>query len=61
MTLAKLAQAHPDVWRRIQARRDFMQDVLGIRLKPEILPFSNTAGIIQPFALDPNQAMVVAA
>jgi len=38
-----------------------MQDVLGIRLKPEVLPFSNMPALLQPFALNPNLAMVAAA
>ena len=57
----QLAADYPDLWQRVQARRAFMQDALGIRLKPEVLPFSNMAAIVQPFALNPNQAMVAAA
>ncbi|MFN8457986.1 MAG: hypothetical protein U0401_25600 [Anaerolineae bacterium] len=54
----QLAAAYPDMWQRIQARRAFMQEVLGIKLKPEVLPFSNTAAILQPFILNHNLAMV---
>ena len=43
----------PDVWDRIEARRAFMADVLGIRLKPEVLPLSNLAGAMPPFWLSP--------
>ena len=43
--------------RRIQARRAFMQDMLGIRLKPEVLPFSNIPGYLPPFLLSPGRAM----
>ena len=56
----QLASAYPELWQRTQTRRAFMQDVLGIHLKPEVLPFSNTAAILQPFALDPNLVMVAA-
>lgn len=59
-TRAQLAQAYPEVWQRIQARRAFMQEVLGIRLKPEVLPFSNMPAVLQPFALSPNRALVAA-
>jgi hypothetical protein len=38
---AAFAQGYPEAWGRIQARRAFMRDVLGIQLKPEVLPFSN--------------------
>jgi hypothetical protein len=60
-TRAQLAQAYPEVWQRIQARRAFMQEVLGIRLKPEVLPFSNMPALLQPFALSPNRALVAVA
>ena len=49
----------PEAWQRIQARRDFMQDQLGIHLKPEVLPFSNMAAYLSPYLLSPNKAMRV--
>lgn len=45
---------YPAVWERIAARRAFMADVLGIHLKPEVLPLSNLAGAMPPFWLDPD-------
>jgi hypothetical protein len=54
----ELATAYPELWQRIQARRVFMQDILGIQLKPEVLPFSNMATILQPFVLDPAMLLV---
>lgn len=45
----------PDVWGRITARRAFMADVLGIVLKPEVLPLSNLAGAMPPFWLSPDR------
>ena len=38
------AAAYPEAWARIQARRAFMGDVLGIDLHPDVLPLSNLAG-----------------
>ena len=49
----------PEAWSRIQARRAFMQDKLGIRLKPEVLPFSNLAAHLPPYLL--NRSMVMRA
>jgi hypothetical protein len=49
----------PEAWQRIQARRDFMQDNLGIQLKPEVLPFSNLAAYLPPYLLSPSKAMRV--
>ncbi len=56
---ARFAACYPAAWRRIQARRDYMRDVLGIVLKPEVLPFSNLAATLNPFLLRPEQAMTV--
>jgi hypothetical protein len=54
---AAFAQHYPEAWGRIQARRAFIQDVLGIQLKPEVLPFSNIPAYLPPFWLSPRQAM----
>ncbi len=51
------AQRYPEAWTRIQARRDYMQNVLGIRLKPEVLPFSNIPAYLPPYLLSPHRAM----
>lgn len=56
---AVLQAQHPEAWARIEARRRFMIEVLGIKLKPEILPFSNMAAWLPPFWLSPNMAMAM--
>ncbi|MER9926971.1 aminopeptidase P family N-terminal domain-containing protein [Mesorhizobium sp. M0048] len=56
----EIAARYPEAWRRIEARRAFMRDVLGIRLKPEVLPFSNIPAFLPPFWLSRNSAMAVA-
>ena len=53
-------QQYPDAWGRIQQRRAFMQNMLGIHLKPEVLPFSNIPAYLPPFWLSPQLAMRVA-
>jgi hypothetical protein len=55
-----LAAAYPGAWRRIQARRQFMNDALGIALHPDVLPFSNIPAYLTPFLLRPDRAMTVA-
>lgn len=47
----------PEAWGRIQARRNFMENTLGIKLKPEVLPFSNLSAYLTPFLLSPNLAL----
>jgi hypothetical protein len=47
----------PEAWGRIQARRQFMENSLGIQLKPEVLPFSNLSAHLTPYLLNPNLAL----
>jgi hypothetical protein len=49
----------PEAWSRIAARRAFMKNVLGIDLKPEVLPFSNIPAYLPPFLLSPKRVMTV--
>jgi hypothetical protein len=53
------AGAHPGAWSRIEARRAFMADHLGIELHPDVLPFSNLPAFLPPFLLRPDRAMTV--
>jgi hypothetical protein len=57
---AELAARYPKMWARIEARRDFMRDALGIDLNPDVLPFSNIPAYLAPFLLSPDRAMTVA-
>jgi len=56
----ELAASFPDAWARIQARRRFMGESLGIDLHPDVLPFSNLAAFLPPFLLRPDRAMTLA-
>jgi hypothetical protein len=59
-TRTELARRYPETWARIERRRAFMRDTLGIRLKPEVLPFSNIPAWLPPYWLSPGRAMRVA-
>lgn len=52
---AEMAEKFPELWQRVEARRAFMGDVLGIRLKPEVLPLSNLASAMPPYWLAPHR------
>ncbi|HET7235639.1 MAG TPA: aminopeptidase P family N-terminal domain-containing protein [Actinomycetota bacterium] len=54
---AAFAQRYPAAWERIQARRRFMAEALGIELHPDVLPFSNIPAWLPPFLLGPGRAM----
>jgi hypothetical protein len=51
---------YPEAWERIQVRRAFMTEELGLRIAPEVLPFSNIPAYLPPFILSPNRAMRMA-
>jgi hypothetical protein len=51
------AARYPEAWSRITRRRAFMTDILGIRLKPEVLPFSNIPAYLPPFLLSPRRVL----
>jgi hypothetical protein len=53
------AARYPEAWGRIEARRAFMADQIGIRLRPEVLPFSNIPAFLPPFWLARDSAMTV--
>jgi hypothetical protein len=55
----ELAGRFPDVWRRIQARRAFMDSELGIRLAPEVLPLSDIPAYLPPFLLRPDHVLTL--
>ena len=56
----RFAAGYPEAWARIEARRAFMADRLGIELHPDVLPFSNLPAYLPPFLLAPDRAMTVA-
>ena len=57
---SQLKEFAPDCYGRCQKRRTFMSDVLGIGLPEEVLPLSNTCGIVPPFFLRPNSILALA-
>jgi hypothetical protein len=58
---AELARKHPASWARIEQRRRFMAESLGLRLRPEVLPFSNWPAVLTPYLLEPGLALRMAA
>jgi hypothetical protein len=54
-----LAEQYPQCWQRMQARRRFMRETLGILLDESVLPTGNIPGWLPPFALNPELALTV--
>ena len=52
--------ASPDgAWRRIEARRAFMDSELDIHLAPEVLPLSDIPAYLPPFLLRPDHVLTL--
>ena len=54
----EIQQRHPAAWARIETRRAFLRDKLGVELKPSILPLSNTPLCLPPFWLRSGDLLV---
>ena len=54
-----LRQRHPDAFRRMQMRRTFIRDAIGLDLKESILPLSSVPLCFPPFWLTSNQLLTV--
>jgi hypothetical protein len=52
------AERFPASWNRIQQRRIFMMDEIGINIKPEVLPLSNIPAYYTPYLLSKNKVAV---
>lgn len=55
----EIQNKYPDMWKRMQLRREYMIHEIGINLKPEILPMSNIAGYYRPYFLNKTLAFKV--
>ncbi|WP_251713030.1 M24 family metallopeptidase [Lactococcus ileimucosae] len=53
---ANISQMYPEVWHRVQKRRKYIQNELGISLSEEILPTSSATAYLRPFMLDKHLA-----
>jgi hypothetical protein len=54
---AELRARHPEVSERIEARRGFVRDELGIAIRDSILPLSSTPLCLPPFWLAPGRLL----
>jgi len=53
-----LATLFPEVWSRIQARREFVIGSLGVELDESLLPLSNSTAYYAPLLLAPDTAFI---
>jgi hypothetical protein len=57
---AEFARHYPDAWLRVQERRRFMGEELGIDLHEDVMPFSNIPAYLPPYLLSPERVMSLA-
>jgi Xaa-Pro aminopeptidase len=53
-----IKRSYPELWMRIESRRKYIGDVLGIKLSEEVLPLSSTVGYLRPYLLNKKSAFV---
>jgi Xaa-Pro aminopeptidase len=56
---AELAGRYPEAWARMGARRRFATEILGFRLGEELLPLSDTFGLVPPYVLNPRRVFAL--
>ncbi|MBX8936945.1 Xaa-Pro peptidase family protein [Enterococcus gilvus] len=54
---AVIQNEYPDMWSRMQARRSYLIEEIGIKLSEEVLPMSNAAAYYRPFFLNKESAL----
>jgi hypothetical protein len=55
----ELREHFPETWNRMQRRRSYIIDVLGIPLDESVLPMSDTVGYLRPLLLARGNALRV--
>lgn len=56
---ASLAETYPEAYDRIQQRRDYLAEAIGVQLDASVLPLSNTPLWHAPYVLDQSRALTV--
>jgi hypothetical protein len=54
---AELAAKHPELWARVEARRAFVRDGLGVSLGEDVLPLTSTVLHLPPYWLEPGLSL----
>jgi hypothetical protein len=48
----EIQNKYPEMWERINLRKAFLREKIGIALHDSVLPISDTCGIYAPYALE---------
>ena len=55
---AQIREQYPEMWERMQARRAYIIEKLGIRLSEDVLPMCGTVAYLRPYLLDKKRVFV---
>ena len=50
---------YPDMWKRIESRRAYLRDELGIQLPEDVLPMAGTLAYYRPYMLNAQYALTI--
>lgn len=53
----ELETEYPDLWKRIQDRKAYLKEQLGIHLGRDVLPLSSTVAYLRPYLLNKKEAL----
>lgn len=56
---AEISASYPALWQRIETRRRYLREEIGIQLSDDVLPLSNSVAYLRPFFLDKTRALRV--
>ena len=56
---ARIVEQYPKLWERMQARRAYLRDELGINMHEDVLPMCSTVAYLRPYLLAKDKALVV--
>jgi len=55
----EIRENYPNMWQRMESRRDFIKNEIGIALSDDILPMCNTVAYLRPFLLNKGYCLAV--
>ena len=54
----QICQQYPEMWQRMQVRRQYIIQQLGIQLSEDVLPMCGTVAYLRPYLLEKDMAFV---
>lgn len=54
----EIKDAYPEMWLRMQKRRSYLIETLGVNLSQDILPMCSSVAFLRPYLLDKERALV---